>query len=162
MFGALFFVDGKRLWPFWFGYHMLVLLITSFIIVLDFELYKHWGFRLDATPILYMGKEAAGSGDLWKSILLIIYWLVIFSVSVFLIYKYFRPKFLALPASNLACFPGASIRYGAPHYTHSGQLWRCSHEFRVRLFSQPQYLCESFSYQRCLEFCICRAENEQA
>lgn len=78
MLGVLFFTDGKRLWPFWFGYTAVVLLVTSFIIVLDFELYKHWGFRLDATPILYMGKEAAGSGDFWKSIFLIFYWLMIF------------------------------------------------------------------------------------
>lgn len=105
MFGALFFVDGKRLWSFWFGYHILVLLIASFIIVLDFELYKHWGFRLDATPILYMGKEAAGSGDLWKSILLIIYWLVIFSVSVFIVYRYFKPKFLSLPVASWHVLP---------------------------------------------------------
>ncbi len=105
MFGALFFFDGKRLWPFWFGYTALVLLITSFIIVLDFELYKHWGFRLDATPILYMGKEAAGSGDFWKSIFLIFYWLVIFSVSLFVTYKYFRPKFFELSATNWQALP---------------------------------------------------------
>jgi phosphoglycerol transferase MdoB-like AlkP superfamily enzyme len=105
MLGVLFFVEGKRLWPFWFGYLALVLLITSFIIVLDFELYKHWGFRLDATPILYMGKEAAGSGDFWKSILLIFYWLVIFSASLFLIYKYFRPKFFSLPTTTWPSFP---------------------------------------------------------
>lgn len=105
LFGVCFFVDGRRLWPFWFGYHALILLISSFVIVLDFELYKHWGFRLDATPIMYMGKEAAGSGDFWKSILLIGYWLVIFSVSLFAISRYFRPRFFALPATSWYSLP---------------------------------------------------------
>ena len=77
--GLFFFANGRSLWRFWFAYHAIILFVACFIIVLDFELYKHWGFRLDATPIMYMGKEAAQSGDLGKSIFLIILCLVILS-----------------------------------------------------------------------------------
>ncbi len=66
LFAVGFFLNGKKLWPLWLGYHAIILFVASFIIVLDFELYKHWGFRLDATPIMYMGKEAASSGDFWQ------------------------------------------------------------------------------------------------
>ncbi|MBA4055907.1 MAG: hypothetical protein C0490_14430, partial [Marivirga sp.] len=103
--GILFFVRGNFLWPVWWVYTLLVLFLTCFIVVLDFELYKHWGFRLDATPIMYMGKEAAGSGDFWTSILLILYCLFIFSVSAFLIYKYFKPRILSLSTSSWVSFP---------------------------------------------------------
>src|SRR5687767_4178532 len=100
VFSLGFFMNGKVVWRFWLAYHAIILFIASFIIVLDFELYKHWGFRLDATPLMYMGKEAAGSGDFWKSIFLIIYWLIIFSAALFSFYKYFKSKFAKLaPAS---------------------------------------------------------------
>ena len=29
--------------------------------VVDVELYRHWGFRLNTTPFLYIGPEAMGS-----------------------------------------------------------------------------------------------------
>ena len=41
---------------FWFPYQVVLIVLTTFIVVLDAELYVHWGFRLDATPILYFGK----------------------------------------------------------------------------------------------------------
>src|ERR1044072_3934214 len=38
MLAFTFFTTGKRLSPFWLAYHAIVLFITGFIIVLDFEL----------------------------------------------------------------------------------------------------------------------------
>ena len=102
MLGVLFFVRGKYFWPYWFAYQALILFVTSFIIVLDLELYRHWGFRLDATPILYMGKEAASSGDLLTSILLVLFFLVVFSIGLYSVYKYFKPRFLALEPCHWA------------------------------------------------------------
>jgi phosphoglycerol transferase MdoB-like AlkP superfamily enzyme len=55
-------------------------LFVSFITVLDFELYMHWGFRLDLTPLNYLGKEAAASTPVMTSLLLIGYWLVLFGM----------------------------------------------------------------------------------
>jgi phosphoglycerol transferase MdoB-like AlkP superfamily enzyme len=105
MLACLFFVPGKFIWPIWFGYAALISLAACFIVVLDFELYRHWGFRLDATPIMYMGKEAARSGDLLTSIMLILYCLLIFSVFIFLIYRYFKPRFHALQATSWITMP---------------------------------------------------------
>jgi phosphoglycerol transferase MdoB-like AlkP superfamily enzyme len=105
VFALGFFLNGKLLWPFWLAYQAIVLFLSSFIIVLDFELYKHWGFRLDATPLMYIGKEAAGSGDLWKSILLICYCLVIFSASVYLFHKYFKKRILRLSIASWTTIP---------------------------------------------------------
>jgi len=105
IFGLFYFVSGKSLWRFWFGYHAIVLFAASFIIVLDFELYKHWGFRLDATPIMYMGKEAAQSGDIGKSILLIIFCLLIYSLGLFSLYRFFKPRFERLQPSSWQTLP---------------------------------------------------------
>jgi phosphoglycerol transferase MdoB-like AlkP superfamily enzyme len=100
-----FWLQPKTIWKVWFWYHVVILFITSFIIVLDFELYKHWGFRLDATPLMYMGKEAAGSGDFWKSIFLIFYWLLIFGASLFSFHKYFRKRILSLSPTSWQTLP---------------------------------------------------------
>ncbi len=103
--GIFYFKTGIQLWPFWIIYHGLTLLICSLIIVLDFELYRHWGFRLDATPLMYMGKEAAGSGDLVTSLLLIGYSLVIFVGSIFLFSRVFKRRFYAMRATSLVSVP---------------------------------------------------------
>jgi phosphoglycerol transferase MdoB-like AlkP superfamily enzyme len=105
VYSAGFFLNGKQIWKFWLTYHALALLFSSFIIVLDFELYKHWGFRLDATPLMYMGKEAAGSGDFWKSIFLIIYWLIIFGAALFSFYKFFKNKITQLTPTSYKALP---------------------------------------------------------
>ncbi|MEO5977603.1 MAG: sulfatase-like hydrolase/transferase [Chryseolinea sp.] len=103
--GVLYFRTGIQLWPLWIGYHALMLFISSFIIVLDFELYRYWGFRLDATPLLYMSKEAMASGDTLRSILLVAYFLVIFVISVFLFSRMFKSKFFALRATSIISAP---------------------------------------------------------
>jgi phosphoglycerol transferase MdoB-like AlkP superfamily enzyme len=43
------------------GFTTLFLFICSIIVVADIELYKHWGFRINSTPLMYIGSEAAGS-----------------------------------------------------------------------------------------------------
>jgi phosphoglycerol transferase MdoB-like AlkP superfamily enzyme len=103
--GLFFFANGRSLWRFWFANHAIILFAACFIIVLDLELYKHWGFRLDATPIMYMGKEAAQSGDLGKSILLIILCLFIFTAALFLLYRYFKPRVVMLSPASWQTIP---------------------------------------------------------
>ncbi|MEQ9590951.1 MAG: LTA synthase family protein [Cyclobacteriaceae bacterium] len=96
LFALLFFVDGKWLWRLWFPYHVIMIALSSFIIILDAELYVHWGFRLDATPILYFGKEAASSGDFWKSILLGLLWILATVGLSWSFRKFFRDRVLPL------------------------------------------------------------------
>lgn len=105
LFAVGYFLNGKRIWLTWIAYHAIILFAASFVIVLDFELYSHWGFRLDATPLMYMGKEAAGSGDFWQTIFLICYWLVMFSASLFSFYKYFKKRIIQLPPSDWKVMP---------------------------------------------------------
>jgi len=43
------------------GFTVVLVLISTLIIVADMELYRHWGFRLNTTPLFYISTEAAGS-----------------------------------------------------------------------------------------------------
>lgn len=79
--------------------------LSTFIVVLDAELYLHWGFRLDATPILYFGKEAASSGDLGKSILLLLLWVGVSVGLSYLTYRLFKSRFEFLTPSRWANSP---------------------------------------------------------
>ena len=109
LFALGFSTRGKTLWNFWIAYHALVLFIVTFIIILDFELYSHWGFRLDATPLMYMGKEAAGSGDFWQTIFLLVYWIVFFTASLFCFYKFFKKRIISLVPTNWTSLPAVFL-----------------------------------------------------
>ncbi|HTE34628.1 MAG TPA: LTA synthase family protein [Chryseolinea sp.] len=103
--GVFYFRTGIQLWPIWISYHAITIFISSFIIILDLELYRHWGFRLDATPLMYLGKEAAGSGDLLTSILLIVYFLALFAATFFFFLRIFKPLFGSLRATSIVSLP---------------------------------------------------------
>ena len=58
-------------------YFVIISLVVSLLVALDMGLFRHWGFRLDATilPYLKTPEEAAASvtwGDLWPTVLLFI------------------------------------------------------------------------------------------
>jgi len=69
----------------------LLLGIFSFIIVADAELYRNWGFRIDATPLLYLKtpEEAAAST---KPLLIIA--LLTATALIFIAFFYFFRKFV--------------------------------------------------------------------
>lgn len=64
-----------------------LLTISITIVVVDLELYKHWGFRMNTTPLFYAGEEAVGSVNLTSLIFLILIFIV--QISLFLFW-YFR------------------------------------------------------------------------
>ncbi len=110
--GILFFIPGKFIWRIWFPYQVILIALSTFIVVLDAELYVHWGFRLDATPILYFGKEAASSGDLWKSIVLLLGWLVTTVGLSYWVSRWFKAPVQQLKTTSWITFPvlfGATI-----------------------------------------------------
>lgn len=112
MLSILFFLPGGSLWKVWFPFQVILIVLSTFIVVLDAELYVHWGFRLDATPILYFGKEAASSGDIWKSILLLLLWVIVSAGLSFFIFRIFKPKFEKMSAASWISFPailGATV-----------------------------------------------------
>ena len=51
-------------------YTLVFLIIISLMVVVDMELYTHWGFRLDKTPLMYLKtpKEMMASTTLWTTI----------------------------------------------------------------------------------------------
>lgn len=58
-------------------YFVIIALVASLMVAVDFGLFRHWGFRLDSTIIPYLAtpKEAAASvtwGDLWPAVLLFV------------------------------------------------------------------------------------------
>jgi phosphoglycerol transferase MdoB-like AlkP superfamily enzyme len=86
----LFFLKGRAFWPLWFGYYILMSVVTGLIIVVDLELYTHWTFRMDATPLLYIGKEAAGTSDLSTTLTLIALWIILVAPFIFLTKRFFK------------------------------------------------------------------------
>lgn len=43
------------------GFTVFLLLVSGLIVVVDLELYRHWGFRLNSTPFNYLGSGSFGS-----------------------------------------------------------------------------------------------------
>ncbi|MBR2007920.1 MAG: LTA synthase family protein [Alistipes sp.] len=58
-------------------YFVIIALVASLMVAVDFGLFRHWGFRLDSTILPYLAtpKEAAASmtwRDLWPAVLLFV------------------------------------------------------------------------------------------
>ncbi len=86
IFISLFFFTG-RITQLVFKYFNLFLL-TFFVLLLvsDMELYRHWGYRIDATPLFYLKtpEEAFASLKFWLILVLFLFsLLLIFSFSKF-------------------------------------------------------------------------------
>ncbi|MGE0079344.1 MAG: LTA synthase family protein [Bacteroidales bacterium] len=74
VFVALLFFANKKWLSGYFTVQTLILLtIISIISISDFELYRNWGFRIDATPLLYLKtpKEAMASVETFMIIIFI-------------------------------------------------------------------------------------------
>jgi phosphoglycerol transferase MdoB-like AlkP superfamily enzyme len=50
---------------------VLLVVVTALLVIIDAELYRHWGFRMNTTPLFYMGSEATGSVDPWVIVKLV-------------------------------------------------------------------------------------------
>jgi phosphoglycerol transferase MdoB-like AlkP superfamily enzyme len=70
-----------------------VMLIFSILIVSDIELYSHWNFRMDATPLLYLGKDtplAIPAGHLfWLSCIALLFVIL----AAFIYYRFIASVF---------------------------------------------------------------------
>ena len=88
------FFEGKTVTKIMAVYTMFVLVVASLLVVSDMELYRHWGFRLDSTPLSYLKtpKEALGSVKGW-TLLIQIFVFAVLIWSVWILYKkMLRPK----------------------------------------------------------------------
>jgi phosphoglycerol transferase MdoB-like AlkP superfamily enzyme len=79
----------------------LVLLFLSCVIVMvDFELYRHWGFRMNTTPLFYMGSEAMGSIEVSVVIKLILALVILFSAFAIAYFRWIAPRVRNFPAAK--------------------------------------------------------------
>jgi phosphoglycerol transferase MdoB-like AlkP superfamily enzyme len=75
-----------------------LLLVSTFVIVVDLELYTHWGFRMNTTPLFYIGRESIGSVNTGKLIGLIVVLIGLLGGFIFLYLRLISRKFLSLEA----------------------------------------------------------------
>ncbi len=79
---------------------VLFIVISSIIVVADLELYRHWGFRMDSTPLMYIGSEGAQSVSL-KVILILLTLFLLLGIGYWSLYiKIIAPKFKDLPPTK--------------------------------------------------------------
>ncbi|MDP4227454.1 MAG: sulfatase-like hydrolase/transferase [Bacteroidota bacterium] len=66
-------------------YTAVILGITSFIVIVDLELYKYWGFRLDSSPLLYINtpKDMMASVPVWIYVRQILIGVIIYCIFYF-------------------------------------------------------------------------------
>ncbi|HLT74486.1 MAG TPA: hypothetical protein VKZ68_05355, partial [Ohtaekwangia sp.] len=81
----------------WFGrilrwITVVLLFLCSFLIVVDVELYRHWGFRLNTTPLMYISKEAVGSVDPLVAGKLLLLFIVLFSTFLIIFLRKLAPR----------------------------------------------------------------------
>ena len=69
---------------------LTLIVVFTFIIVIDMELYGHWGFHIDSSVLLYIKtpKESLASTPVLKIILLLLI-ILLFIISFFMFYKKF-------------------------------------------------------------------------
>jgi phosphoglycerol transferase MdoB-like AlkP superfamily enzyme len=83
---------------------IVLLLVSSIITIIDLELYRHWGFRINTTPFLYIGPEAAGSVDSIVVIKLLLILISLFSGALFIYMKFLAPRIARLHPSGKRTF----------------------------------------------------------
>ncbi|MEQ1586373.1 MAG: sulfatase-like hydrolase/transferase [Cyclobacteriaceae bacterium] len=74
----------------------LLLFISALLVVADLELYKHWGFRINATPLMYLESEAASSVNPAILILLVIIFAGLLTAFMLFYWKKLAPQLLSL------------------------------------------------------------------
>ena len=66
--------------------------ITCLLVTIDFELYHHWNFRMDTTPLFYVGSEGVGSVSIWVIAKLTLLFCIQFFAIRFAFQKYVAHK----------------------------------------------------------------------
>ncbi len=104
---VLSFLRGKVVAKVMSVYTMVVLVIACILIVSDMELYRHWGFRLDSTPLSYLKtpKEALGSASLWALVVQLAVFAVLLYASWICYKKLLRPWLLNAASTGWVGIP---------------------------------------------------------
>lgn len=75
----------------------LFILVAAVIVVSDLELYRHWGFRMDSTPLMYIGDEGAGTIGWARAALLMSLVCLLIIPAWFFYWRKIAPRFKDLP-----------------------------------------------------------------
>jgi len=88
------------------AYTGILLFVTGFIIVADAELYRNWGFRTDAAPLLYLKQPsyAAASADTLTIVILVLISLLLFAFMFFSYIKILRPVYKKIKPAGYKTF----------------------------------------------------------
>lgn len=73
-------------------YTIALVVVCIFVIILDLEMYTHWGFRLDATPLLYIGQDTTIPIDYWSLAKLVLLGLVVLVIAILGYIKMVTPQ----------------------------------------------------------------------
>ncbi len=118
---ASLLIKGRWIYYSLYAVSMLALLIQTFIVIVDVELYRHWGFRMNNTPLFYMGSGAVGSVDVWVAVKVLTLGVILAIVFIWLFNRWIAPGlrnlnaglkksallFLLLSASMIICIRGS-------------------------------------------------------
>jgi phosphoglycerol transferase MdoB-like AlkP superfamily enzyme len=83
---------------------IILLLLSCLIVIIDIELYRHWGFRLNTTPLFYVGSEAIGSVDARAVINLTLIFITLLTSALLIYKKYISKKILHLGKAKKKAF----------------------------------------------------------
>jgi phosphoglycerol transferase MdoB-like AlkP superfamily enzyme len=78
-----------------------LLFISTLLIVADVELYKHWGFRINSTPLMYLESEAMSSVNPKILLVLVSLFITLLTSFLFIYWRKLAPQlltFTTLPA----------------------------------------------------------------
>jgi phosphoglycerol transferase MdoB-like AlkP superfamily enzyme len=102
--GLLLTVSCFRNWKFiGIANHIIVglfITVSAIIVVADLELYRHWGFRMDSTPLMYIGSEGAGTVGWPRTILLTALLLLLVVPAWYFYWRKIAPRLKDLPGTR--------------------------------------------------------------
>lgn len=81
-------------------FNFLFLIMCILIVIIDMELYRHWGFRMNTTPLFYMGSEAIGSIDGWVAVKTLFIGVILCASFIWLYLKTIAPSLRNLKAAE--------------------------------------------------------------
>jgi len=96
LFTASPFISNRSLAIIQGTFTILFIILSSLIVVADVELYKHWGFRINSTPLMYIGSDATSSITVPIMISLTFTFLVFFSLFLIGYQKKLAPQLTLL------------------------------------------------------------------
>ena len=106
LFAVFFFFDGKKLYKIVFCYFSIIAVVLVLVILIDCELYRHWGFRLDASPLIYLKnpEEVMASTSYFSLILFMLLHAGLVILTLFSFKKIFKSRFSLLGKGHYAEF----------------------------------------------------------